>query len=346
VTEHWRKVLLGPKQPLSRAIEVLDQESFRIVLVVDDSNRLLGTITDGDVRRALIRHCEMETAVEEVMYRQPRTANINEDKASILDTLKENNLLQMPLLDSEGVVVGLETYRHLIEKPHHDNPVFLMAGGFGKRLHPLTLETPKPLLKIGSKPILQIILESFIESGFRRFYISTHYKSEQVREHFRDGDFWNVSVEYVHEDEPLGTAGALGLLPDDMPNIPIIMMNGDLLTKVNFELLLQYHKEAGGIATMCVREYDFQVPYGVVSTNQNRIEKIVEKPIHKFFVNAGIYVINPELYRSINRNAYLDMPDLLQRQIDQGGQVNMFPVHEYWLDIGRMEDFIMAQDDI
>lgn len=346
MTDDWRKVLLGPKQPLSSAIEVLDKESFRIVLVVDGSNRLLGTVTDGDVRRALIRHCEMETAIEEVMYRQPRVANINEDKASILDTLKENNLLQMPLLDSNGVVVGLETYRHLTEKPHHDNPVFLMAGGFGKRLHPLTLETPKPLLKIGSKPILQIILESFVESGFHRFYISTHFKSEQVREHFRDGDSWNVSVEYVHEDEPLGTAGALGLLPVDMPNIPIIMMNGDLLTKVNFELLLQYHKEAGGIATMCVREYDFQVPYGVVTTNQNRIEKIVEKPIHKFFVNAGIYVMNPELYRSISRNAFLDMPDLLQRQIDQGGQVNMFPVHEYWLDIGRMEDFMMAQDDI
>jgi dTDP-glucose pyrophosphorylase/predicted transcriptional regulator len=344
--DDWRKVLLRPNEPLSKAIEVLDKEDYKIVLVVDELNRLLGTVTDGDVRRALIRHCEMKTEINEFMHKNPKFAHINEDRKKILHNLKENNLLQMPLVDGQGVLVGLETYRHLTEKSSYDNPVFLMAGGFGKRLHPLTLETPKPLLKVGSKPILQIILESFIDAGFHRFYISTHYKSEKVRDHFRNGDLWDVSIEYVHEEEPLGTAGALGLLPDDIPNIPIIMMNGDLLTKVNFELLLQYHKEAGGLATMCVREYDFEVPYGVVSVNQNRIKRIVEKPVHKFFVNAGIYVINPELFRSIRRNSYIDMPDFLQNKVEQGVQINMFPIHEYWLDIGRMEDFVLAQNDI
>jgi len=346
MNKDWRKVLLGPKEPLSKAIEVLDKEAYRIVLVVDESDRLLGTVTDGDVRRALIRHCDMDTEINKFMHKQPRTAHIDENRTRILEYLKDNNLLQMPLVNNDGVVVGLETYRHLTEKSRYDNPVFLMAGGFGKRLHPLTLDTPKPLLKVGSKPILQIILESFIDAGFHRFYISTHYKSEKVREYFRNGESWNASIEYIHEEEPLGTAGALGLLPDDIPGIPLIMMNGDLLTKVNFELLLQYHKEAGGLATMCVREYDFQVPYGVVSANQNRIEKIVEKPVHKFFVNAGIYVIDTELCRSIHRNTYLDMPDFLQHKIEQGEQVNMFPIHEYWLDIGQMEDFVMAQKDI
>jgi len=346
MNKDWQKVLLGPNEPLSKAIEVLDKEAYRIVLVVDESNRLLGTVTDGDVRRALIRHCDMESKINEFMFKKPRTANINENRKTILQNLKENNLLQMPLVNDEGVVVGLETYRNLTVKSSYDNPVFLMAGGFGKRLHPLTLETPKPLLKVGSKPILQIILESFIDAGFHRFYISTHYKSEKVRDYFKNGESWDVSIDYIHEEEPLGTAGALGLLPNDIPDIPIIIMNGDLLTKVNFELLLEYHNEVGGLATMCVREYDFQVPYGVVSANQNRIEKIVEKPVHKFFVNAGIYVINPILCHSIHRNSYLDMPDFLQHKIQHGGQVNMFPIHEYWLDIGRMEDFVIAQNDI
>jgi NDP-sugar pyrophosphorylase family protein len=207
----------------------------------------------------------------------------------------------------------------------------------------LTLDTPKPLLDVGGKPILQTIIESFISSGFRNFYISTHFKAEMLRNHFGNGDDWNVTIKYVHEDEPLGTAGALGLLPNDLPDVPIIMMNGDLLTMVNYESLLQYHEESGGLATMCVREYDFQVPYGVVSTREHTVLKITEKPIHEFFVNAGIYVLSPELYRSVDGKQYLDMPDLLQREIDAGCQVNMYPIHEYWLDIGRMEDYKDAQ---
>jgi NDP-sugar pyrophosphorylase family protein len=193
---------------------------------------------------------------------------------------------------------------------------------------------------------LQTILETFIDAGFHNFYISTHYKEELVRNHFKDGLQWNVSIEYVHEESPLGTGGALGLLPKSIPKLPLIMMNGDLLTKVDYRRLLQYHKESGGIATMCVREYDIQVPYGVIQSDSYRVESVKEKPIHSFFVNAGIYVLEQELYQSVKTQQRLDMPDLIQQHIDKGKDIYMFPIHEYWLDIGRAEDFEKAQLEI
>ena len=342
----WKKILLSPDDTLARAVEVINNEALRIALVVDGSNKLLGTITDGDIRRALIRHIGMDASVKEVMRNEPTTASIGDNRNDILALMKTKNLLQVPILDADRCVVGLETLQDIIEGKKYDNPVFLMAGGFGKRLRPLTMVTPKPLLKVGSKPILQNILEQFIESGFHNFYISTHYKADMVRDHFGNGDAWDVNINYIYENEPLGTAGALGLLPKDMPDLPILMMNGDLLTKVNIEHLLHFHQEQDGIATMCVREYDFQVPYGVIKSDGYQIKSIVEKPVHNFFVNAGIYVLEPSLVKSVNGAGYLDMPCLLEQKIECGEQINMFPIHEYWLDIGQMEEFERANKEL
>jgi len=343
---NWKNVLLRPEDSIEHAIKILDKEALRIVLVINANNKLLGTVTDGDIRRALIRHCTMDSKVSNIMCKEPTTASIHDDRIEIRTLMKKKGLLQIPLLDDCGRVFGLETLQNLGQHRQYDNPVFLMAGGFGTRLHPLTLDVPKPLLKVGPKPILETILDQFISAGFHNFYISTHYKSEMVRDYFKNGDQWGVNIEYVHEDSPLGTAGALGLLPDNLPQLPIILMNGDLLTKVNFEHLLQYHIEQGCIATMCVREYDFQVPYGVVQVDDYRVKDIVEKPVHSFFVNGGIYVLESSLCEVVKKNERKDMTDLLQEQINKGMQVNMFPVHEYWLDIGRMEDYERANSAI
>lgn len=342
----WKKTLLAVNAVLGKAIEVLGRGAMRIVLVVDEENRLLGTITDGDIRRALLEHGNMNTPVVEIMNKSPLVASIHDDREQVLANMRSKDILQIPLVDSESILVGLETFQSLTQKPHYDNPIFLMAGGFGKRLRPLTLDTPKPLLKVGSKPILETILEQFVESGFHNFFISTHYKAEMLKDHFGSGEKWKVSIRYVYEDEPRGTAGALGLLPEDLPDLPIIVMNGDLLTKVNFEHLLQFHKESTGVATMCVREYDFQVPYGVVKADGHRIASIVEKPVHKFFVNAGIYVLDLDLVRSVDGNVSLDMPNLLERYIKNGDDVSMFPIHEYWLDIGNMPDYQRANNEV
>jgi len=342
----WKRIILQPTDTMIRAIDVLNKESLRIAMVLDDGGKLLGTITDGDIRRALIKHMGMDTPVIDVMFSKPTKAFLCDDRESILAMMKAHDLFHIPIVDKEDRVVGLEIIQNLIEAVAYENPVVLMAGGFGKRLRPLTDDTPKPLLKVGSKPILETILEQFVNSGFKNFYISTHYKAEMLEEYFGDGKKWGVDITYIHEQEPLGTAGMLGLLPDTLSEMPILVMNGDLLTKVNFEHLLRSHEKMGGVATMCVREYDFQVPYGVVQTEGQQLTGIVEKPIYKFFVNAGIYVLNPEVYRLVDGKSFLDMPQLLENRINNNDQINMFPLHEYWLDIGRIDEYERAQNEV
>jgi dTDP-glucose pyrophosphorylase len=342
----WKQSTLKAEDTIAAAIEVLEREALRIVLIIDEEFRLLGTVTDGDIRRALMRYGALTTQLKLIMNQDPVVASANEEKSVLLKKMSSRNLLHIPLLDESRRLVGMETFQHLVKKPVFDNVVFLMAGGFGTRLHPLTLDIPKPLLKVGSKPILETIINQFISSGFHNFYISTHYKAQMVKEHFGNGEKWDVNIKYINETTPRGTAGALGLLPKDIPDLPVLVMNGDLLTQLNHERLLTYHNEQKGIATMCVREYDFEVPYGVVETEDARITSIVEKPRYSFFVNAGVYVLDTELIRRVNGGEYLDMPNLLSNSIAKGETVNIFPLHEYWLDIGNMPDYDRANSDV
>jgi len=339
----WESVLVAPEVTLEEAITVLDRAGLRIALVIDENRHLLGTLTDGDVRRALLRHLPLDLPVSQAMCASPHTAQRNWSRERVLAVMESTQVLQLPVVDEVGRVVGLETLHGLLEKRVVNNAVFLMAGGFGTRLHPLTHDCPKPLLKVGDKPILELILESLISAGFHRFFISTHYLPGMVRDHFGDGKRWGVSIRYTHEDEPLGTGGALGLLPHEEINEPLLMMNGDLLTTLNYRDLLQFHNDHDNIATMCVRDFEYQVPYGVIKGEGHLMRSMIEKPVHKFFVNAGVYVLAPGLVKSVQRHTRVDMPTLLEQSIAAGHQVTMFPVHEYWLDIGRMEDFTKAQ---
>lgn len=344
--KNWKTTTLFKDATIEDAIQTLDKEALGIVLVVDADQKLIGTITDGDVRRALIRRHPLTASVAEIMCSNPRTATREMSNAQLVDLMNQYKILQVPILDHLGRVIGLETLQDAIAKPRIDNPVFLMAGGFGTRLRPLTDTCPKPLLKIGEKPILEVILDSFLGAGFHRFFISTHYLPEMIQEHFGNGERWGASIMYVHEEEPLGTGGALGLLPKEQIDAAVVMMNGDLLTSLDYTNLLRFHQEHGGSATMCVREYDFQVPFGVVETEGHKVISMVEKPVHKIFVNAGIYVVSPELVHRVQQGCRVDMPTLLGQEIAEGRTVNSFPMHEYWLDIGRMDDFQRAQQDM
>lgn len=341
--KQWESTLVSPETSLEDAIATLDRGALRIAIVADEKRRLLGTLTDGDIRRALLKHMPLDIAVREVMCATPQTAQRDWSNARVRAVMESTELLQLPVVDADGRIVGLETLHGLLEKRLLNNPVFLMAGGFGTRLHPLTHDCPKPLLKVGDKPILELILESFIKEGFHQFFISTHYLPEMIRDHFGDGKRWGVNIRYVYEEEPLGTGGALGLLPYEEINDPLIMMNGDVLTTVDYCGLLDLHKEYNCIATMCVRGYEHQVPYGVIQGDGHRVVSMVEKPTHKYFINAGIYVVSPELINMVKTGIRIDMPTLLEKAIAEGKEVAMFPVHEYWLDVGRMEDFKRAQ---
>ena len=344
--KHWRDALVKSEVSLEETIRVLDRAALRVALVVDDSGKLLGTVTDGDVRRALLKHLPLETPVIQVMNANPKKAEQGWTESRVLALMEQYDVLQLPIVDGEEKLVGLANLHELINKRRYDNPVFLMAGGFGTRLRPLTNNCPKPMLKVGDKPILEQILLNFVDAGFHRFFISTHYMPKVIHDHFGNGEKWGVSIQYIHEEEPLGTGGALGLLPFDEIDLPLFMMNGDLLTSLNIHSFLEFHENHGSLATMCVREYEHQVPYGVITSEGTQIKSMVEKPIHKFFVNAGIYLLNPDLVRSVERGARIDMPTLLEQQIEKGEPVNMFPIHEYWLDIGRMDDFNRAQSDM
>ena len=344
--KNWESLLVGPETTLEDAVAVLDRGGARIAIVADSDRRLLGTLTDGDVRRALLRHLAFDVPVTQVMCSTPQVAQREWSREHVLSLMESTRLLQLPVVDQSGNVVGVETLHDVLERRQLDNPVFLMAGGFGTRLYPLTESCPKPLLKVGGRPILELILESFIDAGFHKFFISTHYLPEMIREYFEDGARWGVDIRYVHEDEPLGTGGGLGLLPHDEIDLPLFMMNGDLLTQVNYRGLLDFHDEHESIATMCVREYEHQVPYGVIKSDGHRIISIVEKPVQRFFINAGIYLLAPELVKSVLPGARIDMPSLLEKAMAAGNDVAMFPVHEYWLDIGRIDDFQRAQDEV
>ncbi|KPF68692.1 alcohol dehydrogenase [beta proteobacterium AAP99] len=343
--KNWKTVAILPNTPLETAISALDKGGLGIVLVTDANDVLRGTVTDGDVRRALLRHQAMDTPVGEIMCVTPQVADLTWSREKLLAVMESTRLLQLPVVDAGRRVVGIETLHEMLGNRRLDNPVFLMAGGFGKRLYPLTQDCPKPMLKVGDKPILELILQGFADAGFHRFYISTHYLPEVIRDHFGDGSRWNVSIQYVHEEEPLGTGGALGLLPHHEIDLPMFLMNGDLLTRVDYRSLLDFHEHHGGTATLCVREYESQIPYGVIQRDGYRITQIVEKPIQRCFISAGIYMLAPELVRRVIPGKRIDMPTLLEHEISAGRNVNMFPVHEYWLDIGRMDDFQRAQQE-
>lgn len=340
----WKKVLVSSAATIRDTIQTIDNGALKIALVVDNKNQLLGTITDGDIRRGILCGISLDESVEKVMNRHPTTAGLNESRESIMTIMRNKSLQQIPLLGENGSVAGIELLENLIMPRRRNNPVLLMAGGLGSRLHPLTNDCPKPLLNVGSKPILEIILGNFIEYGFSRFFISVNYKAEMIEEYFGDGSHWGVEISYIRENTRMGTAGALSLLPNTLSE-PIFVMNGDLLTKVNFDQLLNFHLEHESTATMCVREYDYQVPYGVVKIEKERLLGIVEKPIQNFFVSAGIYVLQPEVLDCVPRDTLYDMPTLFELLIELDKPVVVFPVREYWLDIGRMDDLERANGE-
>lgn len=343
---NWKSSILNKSETMKDAISNLEKGMNRISIIVDDEGKLVGTITDGDIRRAILANLSMETLVTKFMNKNPIYIDPNFEKEYLIKLMGEKDIFQIPLVDKNKKILGLETLHNLLEQKKLDNPVFIMAGGFGKRLNPLTNKLPKPLLKIGSKPILERIILKFIDGGFRKFYISTHYMADKIENYFKDGSEWGVSIKYIHEEKPLGTGGALGLLPKSEIKKPLIMMNGDLLSEVNFQELLRYHNEKKADVTMGISQYEFQIPYGVVLRDKDKFLKIDEKPSHKFFINAGIYVVEPSVVKNQKADSYLDMPALLNHINKNKFKVNVFPIHEYWLDVGHQKDLIKAQEDL
>jgi dTDP-glucose pyrophosphorylase/predicted transcriptional regulator len=333
-------IKLYKNSTVQQALEIIDTGAMRIAVVVDEYDKLIGTLTDGDIRRGLLKGLRLNDPINSIIYRTPTIAKISDSKKDILNIALSKKIRQIPIVDDENRLVGIQEIEELIRPRNKTNKVVLMVGGLGSRLRPLTENTPKPMLKVGNKPILQTIIEKFAEYGYTDIIMCVNYKSHIIQDFFGDGRRFGVSISYVSEEKRMGTAGALSLLKEN-PTEPFFVMNGDLLTNVNFEHLHDFHISNNAIATMCVREYDFQVPYGVVNVEGSLIKSIEEKPIHQFFVSAGIYMLSPDILRYIPKDSYYDMPTLLEKLLDSD-RVASFPLREYWLDIGKIEEYKRA----
>lgn len=339
----WQKTLVNQNHTLLETMKIIDDSSLQFAVVVDEEQHLLGTVTDGDIRRGILRGEGLDVKITSIMNPNPITAKSGQRYHKYKQIMKSKMLKQLPIVDEDNRIINI-LFADNTETTLNKNTVVLMLGGLGTRLRPLTNDTPKPMLRVGNKPILETIIEGFKQYGYTNFIFSVNYKKEVIQDYFQNGEAFDVTIEYIEEDKKMGTAGALSLLKK-RPTKPFFVMNGDLLTQINFDQLMQFHMNHNSIATMCVREYEYQIPYGVIETDGTDLVTIREKPIHRSFVNAGIYVLNPEVFNYIPHNEYYDMPTLFEQLIDKNKKTSVFPIHEYWLDIGRMDDFNKANDN-
>ncbi len=329
----------------------MDSSRLGIVLVVNEEKRLVGTVTDGDVRRAVLGNLNLAQPVsvllrrkEGSLYERPITAPASAGRATFLSLLQDHNIFHLPLLDDKERVVGMVTLDDFVPNRVLSLKAVVMAGGLGSRMLPLTQDLPKPMLPVGDQPLMEIIIQQLREAGIRQVNVTMHHKSEKITDHFGDGRDFGVELNYVTEDRPLGTVGALGLM--EAPRETVLVINGDILTQMDFRAMLAFHREQQGDLTIAVRQYDLHIPFGVVECQGAAVTSITEKPLLKFFVNAGIYLLEPIVHSYIPNGKPFDMTDLIQRLLVDGRRVVSFPVREYWLDIGEPSDYEQAQEDV
>lgn len=337
---HWRDALISPSNTLQKAIHTIDKGRAQIALVVDQNYQLLGTVTDGDIRRALLKEASMEILVETVMTTNPVSVRPSTHPNAVLGLMKRKSLHQLPIVDSNNQVIGMHIWTDM-PVVSHDNTVVIMAGGFGARMGKHTKNCPKPMLKVRGKPLLQHIIEKAITNGFTSFLISLHYLPDIIENYFGDGSKWGVDIEYVCEDSPLGTVGSLSLWARK-PNLPFIVTNGDVMSDVRFGEMLDFHIAQSATATMAVREHQIQNPYGVVNLSEFEITSFEEKPIYRSYINAGVYILDPIALDFLNYNERCDMPTLFECLKNAGQNTLAYPLYESWMDVGRPEDLARA----
>lgn len=344
MNEAMKSLVIDAQTSIREALGAIDRSKRQIALVIDGDGKLVATVTDGDVRRGILNGVDLDGPVAQVMHTTPTTLTQGAPDAEARRLIRERKLQHVPVIDEQGRLVDLATVSDLFGVTPNDTRVVLMAGGLGTRLRPLTETVPKPMLTVGGKPLLEQILGVFADQGFWKISISVNYRREIVQDYFGDGSKFGVDIEYIEEDQAMGTAGALSLLTH-RPKNPFIVMNGDLLVSLQFADLLAFHRELSATGTMVVREYEHQIPYGVVRSADNLMTGIEEKPTERYFVNGGIYVLSPEALDHVVPGQPLDMPSLLTALKGADQKVGVFPLRDYWRDIGQMDDLEAARSE-
>jgi len=335
------KLIYTETTTLEDAIQILDSVGYGVLPVVDTNNTLIGLITDSDIRKAVLNK---RLELDGIINKNPIAKDYRLPRKQLINFLRSICRKHLPLIDENNKYVDILILDELEfnTKPNH---VIIMAGGLGSRLGDLTKKMPKPMLRVGKKPVLENIITSFSDEGFTKFHVSVNYKSEIIKEYFKDGSEFGVEIQYVEENKRLGTAGALSLIEDEFEH-PVFVINGDILTTMNYESLLKFHGENNADMTLCTRTYDYQIPYGVVVSENERIVSLEEKPRYNYSVNAGIYLINPSLLKLLPFNTYYDITDFISLLLEKGYKICSYEISDYWLDIGRVEDYQKAQDDM
>jgi len=336
--------LIDPGATISEAVRALDSAGTGALMLADAERRLRGLLTDGDVRRALLRGISFEQPCESIATANPICVQEGISLADALSFMNRHDVNHLPVADARGQLAGLLLRRDLVSDEGLPISAVIMAGGFGTRLRPLTDQTPKPMLPVGDRPLLERTIGRLREAGIRHLNVTTHHLAERITSYFGDGHDHGVEIQYVSEERPLGTCGSLKLV-DESPG-PVLVINGDILTAVNFRELVTFHRRHHADATVCVRKYEVQVPYGVVDSDGPWLQEVREKPLMNMFVNAGIYLLEPGLRHYIPEGERFDMTDLINRLVTDGRCVVSFPILEYWLDVGKPADYAQAQRDV
>lgn len=339
--QNLQTITLKENSTIKDALKVIGHNNLRIALVLSKNKTLKGIVTDADIRHGLLNNLTLDDSVNLIMKKTPITAREDTPLEQIINLASKNNIYEIPILNNKNQVIRVESIAKIIISRTNLNEVVIMAGGLGSRLAPLTDKTPKPMLKVGSKPILQIIIERLIKQNFFNFTICINYKKEIIKKYFGDGKKFGANIKYIEENSRLGTAGALSLIKEQQ-KLPIIVMNADVITDLDFKLMLDFHTKNKSIATMGVREFIQTIPYGVIESKNSKITKISEKPTNKFFINAGIYILDPICISFIPNNEFFDMPNLFTTLIKKRKKVMQFEIDEYWIDIGRHNEYEKA----
>jgi dTDP-glucose pyrophosphorylase/CBS domain-containing protein len=337
-----------PDATIEAAMVTIDRDGEGIALVTTDEGILLGTLTDGDIRRGLLHGVDMKDSVAELLAAKakttlsmPVTIRSGATDEELLVLMNERGVRHIPILNDGGQVVDLALMRTLVRDQVLTVTGVVMAGGAGQRMRPLTLDTPKPMLRVGEKPLMERIVEQMRDAGIGRICVTTHYKPEPITEHFGDGSRFGVTIDYINEHQPLGTAGALRAL--EASDTPLLVMNGDIFAEIDFRVMLEYHRDSKADITVGVRKYETVLPFGVIECTGSQVVSIVEKPRREVLINAGIYLVEPSILPMIPSGQRYDMTDLIRAALAADRHVEAFPIREFWLDVGRPEDYKRAQ---
>ena len=338
----WQRAILPINASIGQAIRNLDQVAIKIVMIVSETGVLEGTISDGDIRRGLLKGLDLNSSIAGVIHRNAIVVPPEMEYELVMQLMIANKIHQIPVVDGQHQVVGLHIWDEMVSTPIRHNTMVIMAGGMGTRLRPHTENCPKPMLLVAGKPILEHIIDRAKLEGFKHFVLAIHYLGHMIESYFGNGESLGVQIDYLHEESPLGTAGALGLL-NPLPTAPFIVTNGDVITDIQYGELLDFHIRHGATATMAVRAHEWQHPFGVVKTSGIEIIGFEEKPIARSHINAGVYALDPVALNFMRQHTHCDMPTLFELLQDKVLRTVAYPMHEPWLDVGSPSDLIKAQ---